>query len=564
MKMSTFTSVIKKVAKNVGRQHNIRVIFRGKQASTDKHTIILPAIPPGTVLTQREEDEFFGLLDHEIAHVKYSDFDVKYSDFDVVQSVNDRFSAHILNVLEDPRVENLFIQEYPGSQYGLDLVCEKVEKEFREDLQKNGEDLGNLTLEKVVTLIYEEAYASRGRTPIRSETLASFPSLVDVMRHTADGCRSRNTGEVKVHSDKIVEILKKMFPKEFKNPPPNNPQTMTQEMKDALQMLQWLVGLDSKGASFVGQLLEENKIEVKAILKELQDSGASLRGRAGDQILPPCGTDQDRIFTYGREDMDKYTSYVNDIGHEINALKRGLRIFLQSRAKKNYDRGLEAGRLDSDAVWKIRAGEHSKIFKEKRTTEMVDTSLQMMLDLSGSMDEELAATTGILVYEALMGIAKLKLAIAGFTTNDNVYMGPGGRVNGLNIPMFKSFSDSGPKVKARLGGLRTSNYTPLGEAMAYGFEALLARKESKRVLWMITDGQPTFPIRDAGHNDYLLMRKVRDNCRRAGITVVIVCVGISTASMDPYCDITVGVKTIADLPSAVLELVKELVTVRVV
>lgn len=552
MKMSTFTSVIRRVAKNIGRQHGIKVIFKGKQASTDKNTIILPAIPAGTVLTQKEEDEFFGLLDHEISHVKYTDFST-------LDTVTDSFTFHILNILEDPRVELLFIDEYPGSKYGLDLICEKLEREFAEELTKDGEDLGNLTLPKVVTMIYEQAYLVRGRTPLRKETLSDFKQLAVIARHVDDGVRSSDTIKVKDHAVAIVELLKNLFPKDFEKKV--NDRRPSPDMEEALEFLQWAIGAGSKGGSWVGQLLEENKVQDAKLLSELT-SAHNKAGKSGSQILPPCGTHGDRVFFYPSENEQEYNSIVSGLSHEIASLKRGLRIFLNSRNKKNYDRGLEVGKLDSDAVWKIRAGEFSKLFKEKRTTTMVDTALELMMDLSGSMNEELAATAGILVSEALLGIPKLKLEIAGFTTNDNSYSGSGGRSVGLDIPLFKSFNDSGSKVRARLGGLSTSNYTPLGEAMAYAFESLLARKESKRVLWMVTDGQPTFPTRDPDHNDYLLMRKVYENCKKAGITVVIMCVGIAPVSMKPYCDTTVGVSSVSDLPSAVLDLVKELITLR--
>ena len=110
--------------------------------------------------------------------------------------------------------------------------------------------------------------------------------------------------------------------------------------------------------------------------------------------------------------------------------------------------------------------------------------------------------------------------------------------------------------------MRTSAYTPLGEAYAYGFESLLARKESKRVLWVVTDGEPSFPTCSAGHNDYLLMARIKEKCRRSGIQVVGMELGYRGDILKDYADVVAKVPSSSELPTAVLEMVKALVETR--
>lgn len=559
MRMKTFTAVLRKLARTIARQHGIKVVFKGKTAKTDSKVIILPAIPPGTVLTPLQQEEFFGLLDHEISHVKFTNFAVTSQQMDPLH-------FHIMNVLEDPRVENCFIKEYPGSKRGLDLVCEKYEREFQEELVKRGgEKVGTLTLEYVFEMIYEQAYVARGRQPLLQGRLTDYPELKEVFLLVNKGTSASNTAAVKDAADKIYEILKKLFPQEMEKRLDNR---MHPDLEALLKFLEALFGQGgSKAGKILGQIVAESAEEdakLMAALQQMRQAGNCSRRvvENGNQVLAPCSTAGDRIFYYGFEDLDQYERYQEDLSESIRMMRKALHVFLKSRGRKNYDRGLETGRLDTNSLWKIRTGETKRLFMEKRVTQMVNTATTMMIDLSGSMDEELVAHTSILMNEALAGVPKLESMIAGFTTNDFTdHSGaPGGRSVGLDIPVFKKFGENGRAVKARIGGIKTSNYTPLGEAMHYGMESLLDRKEARKVLWLVTDGMPTFPKRDNNHNDFLLMKKVKTRCEAAGIKVVILCVKVDVDAMAPFADATVSIPSINKLPESVLELVKDLVS----
>lgn len=583
MKAQTLTKIIRKIASTVGRKAGIRVVFRGDKAETCGKVIYLPAMAAGTTLTDKEVSIFLGYLDHEIGHILHSDFDVIRE-----AGQKGKLNQSLLNVLEDVREELLYIDQYPGSKSGLDDVCEKLETEFKESIEKEGEELGKLTLTKSFTLIYEESYSHRGRPRQRTESLGSFRELTSLIPLVENAVNSKSTLEAFKCSEQVIEILKKLFPEEFKSqnqpnmpttavPRPGKPggkkstgvgqggqPTPDQDFAEALHFL--LAVTDKSGAKAGGMLVDISKTQNKDDKSRPAPQGNDKTTR-GSRVLPPATTEFDQVFYHPGDDLDSYNRTLRRVSTEVSMLKKSLHIYLKSRALKTYERGLDHGKLDSQSVWKIRAGEYDRLYKERRTVVMVDTAICMMIDLSGSMDRELTQMVAILCSEATMGVPKVKLQIAGFTTGSNIRLPTSADVNDcgrlvpLQIPKFKDYDEDGRKARSRIGALTTSNYTPLGEAFAFGYESLLDRKESKRVLWLITDGQPSFLCGSNNHNEYMLMGRIHSKCKTQGIDVVGLEIG-RVRSLDKYVDVCAKVPGIAQLPQAVLEMIKSLVEVR--
>lgn len=565
MKAFTLSSIVRRLASTLARKHGITVEFRGKTAMTSGRHITLPALVAGSTLTKREADEFFGYLDHEVSHILHSCFVT----VEVAANLGEIYK-HILNLFEDVRVENLFMADYPGSVVGLNAVCDKLEAEYKSELNVRGEELGVLNLVKVVQMLYEHAYTFRDRATIRSESLADFPELLPMIPLVERGVKATTTKGALVQSEAVVEILKKLFPQSApemdKKPDASTAGKGTApDSDDSLgEAMAYLAAVLGKGGGAGAVLAAINQVEAKADAKRgplVKVNGRKQKG--GDKIVPPCSVADDKVFYHPGEDLATYQRVLAAVSYEAAMLKKALHIFLKSRASASYERGMDRGSLDSQSVWKISVGDYERIFKEKRVVSVVDTACCAMIDLSGSMNLGTTQMAAVLCSEALMGVPKVKLAICGFTTGGYVHPGAGGRAVPLLIPMFKDFDDDGRKARGRIGALRTASYTPLGEAFAHGYETLLGRKESRRVLWLITDGEPSFPSNDSEHNEFLLMARIKEKCQRAGIVVVGLELGHSGRGvLAPYSDVSVYVESSTTLPTAVLEMVKELVTLK--
>jgi len=94
------------LASTLGRKYGVTVEIGGTEAYTDGKTIRLPSLPA-------EADQTFlglvrGYLDHEAAHVRFTDFDL-------VQSTDGTpLLHHVWNILEDWRIERQMATVFPG------------------------------------------------------------------------------------------------------------------------------------------------------------------------------------------------------------------------------------------------------------------------------------------------------------------------------------------------------------------------------------------------------------------------------------------------------------------
>jgi hypothetical protein len=72
MRTNPFESQLERLARTLTEQFGVAVVCQGDQAYTDGKTIVLPSLPEP--LEEGLERMMVGYLDHEIAHVAFSDF----------------------------------------------------------------------------------------------------------------------------------------------------------------------------------------------------------------------------------------------------------------------------------------------------------------------------------------------------------------------------------------------------------------------------------------------------------------------------------------------------------
>ena len=92
------------IAKVLGRKYDVTVTIAGQIACTTGKKITIPVVSG-----DHAEALAHGYIDHEAAHVRYTDFSVQ---------LTDNFAGDLLNILEDVRIEQAigleYFQVYPG------------------------------------------------------------------------------------------------------------------------------------------------------------------------------------------------------------------------------------------------------------------------------------------------------------------------------------------------------------------------------------------------------------------------------------------------------------------
>jgi len=564
--LRTFQGLTQRMAQVMGRRDRVSVSFGGTIASASlldegRYHVNLPALPAGTVMSEHDFRVYNGYIDHEAAHLRWSDFKALK-----VNERKDPILKHMVNLVEDIRIENKQIDHYPGSRKFLDALCYHVDKE---DMDAPSD---RTQAEQILGLIYKEAYAKYRDidTNVMPEWLGDFDEYKELETYMAAEMPDLRTNK---DTMRIAKGIKKRLPKnvDWKQLQPESGEgkphlimvgaggqslaEIREEIKEALEVLEQ--------AAVDNDQHEGRKEVLKALLEHIDDSNQKAQAKVDlpeqGPVLPPCGIHHDRVFVPSREDWRAFENARHNCAPEITAAKKMLSMYLRSRKNVAWSRGLEEGELDPHQLHNLVALGSNKVMRERRSRDFMNTAVLLMVDCSGSMSATTTRTAAIILAEALNSIKFLKLEVTGFTTNNRHYteLKDAGRCIGLDIMLYKGFDEPYVKAKGRLGAIRTTGYTPLGEAYGHGFERLMMRSEARRVLWIISDGEPCLDLANEDHSEYELMRRTHAKCRRFRVETVGTYVGWrGRQALKSYVDVYSCIEQISQMPQAMLEIVK--------
>ncbi|WP_064697535.1 cobaltochelatase subunit CobT [Rhizobium aegyptiacum] len=203
--------------------------------------------------------------------------------------------------------------------------------------------------------------------------------------------------------------------------------------------------------------------------------------------------------------LDKQLAHLQGaVGRLANRLQRRL----MAQQNRSWDFDLEEGYLDPARLQRIIIDPMQALsFKMERDTQFRDTVVTLLIDNSGSMRGRpitVAATCADILARTLERCG-VKVEILGFTTKAwkggqarETWLAGGkpqtpGRLNDLRHIIYKSADAPWRRARANLGlmmreGLLKENID--GEALIWAHNRLLARREQRRILMMISDGAP--------------------------------------------------------------------------
>lgn len=563
MKNETFQRIASRYASVIGRHEGTTVVFSGENAYTDGKRINLPALPAGTMLSKHQFDVISGYLDHETSHVKRSTF----GDISISQQ-EDPTLFWVFNVIEDLWIENGQIRMYPGSRYYLDALDITMKKKA---LYTHGYADPNV---KVLGWFHNHLFREfrkiqdKDTDEILRTLDKDFKDVRKVLAEEVPGVDS---------TKKACELARKIYPM-------LKLKAEEQQKKDT-ESGDGEGGSESKGSGIefdiAGQEIEAEMSEIiKGFIGEItKDENKNLdkeREAVATQdktkpitngaILPPVSTKDDKLFFKLDPNRDVYLKVKHEQSDVIKSLKKGMAIYLLSRGMRGWARGLEEGELDVEHLSVWATGDH-RVYKQRRRTTMVNTALELCVDWSGSMNGKLTRIAMLVLAEATQAIRDLKVDITMFTTLDGKYYGFGGRAVPMLMAVVKEFDESYFRAAPRLGGILSQDNTPLGEAYALAFQRLVVRREERKILWLVSDGNPSFVLgekknkSDPNHDDRLLMERIHNKCIDNRIETVGILIGGST-SLDGFVDQVVKVDSPAQLPEGLLETMRGLGHVR--
>ena len=192
------------------------------------------------------------------------------------------------------------------------------------------------------------------------------------------------------------------------------------------------------------------------------------------------------------------------VGRLANKLQRRL----QAQQNRSWEFDREEGILDAGRLARVVANPTTPLsFKIEKDTEFRDTVVTLLLDNSGSMRGRPISIAAICadVLSKTLERCQVKVEILGFTTrawkggqSREGWLNSGrpqlpGRLNDLRHIIYKSADAPMRRTRNNLGlmmkeGLLKENID--GEALEWAHRRLVARREARKILMVISDGAP--------------------------------------------------------------------------
>jgi len=186
----------------------------------------------------------------------------------------------------------------------------------------------------------------------------------------------------------------------------------------------------------------------------------------------------------------KHSSVSKYITNNAKPMANQLRMKLQTRSRDRYEYGLKRGKLHTGSLHKLLSGDtenSTRIFRKRVVSDTLDTAVTLLVDCSGSMSGkkfEMACSGAGALAEALKPL-NIAFNVLGFTNTE-----------GYDHPIIWVFNDFGERVSsselvdrfAIASGCLWENTD--GDALAYASYILGLRKETRKVLLVLSDGSP--------------------------------------------------------------------------
>jgi len=566
-KIRVFETAIEKLGRILSQKWGINIVFKANECRTDGKTICLPVLPDDA--SQELLDVTHGYVDHEAAHVIFSDFKVG-------KGLEAKLFA-CLNVLEDVRAEREMSELWAGTAHNLRRTTEWTLRKLSAE-QDDGCVWSHISdFSKAVTAAYVFGFAGFDKTHwflstvVEPDILDKVVSCEAIIREAA---AAANTGQVLDCAKRFLHALGEKEEKEEKQPAESN-EYWGEGKADSVP--DWMLSPDEMAERIKARIpdVKSQPRSYEATEAELQQDAALLAVSEMLRSAVASTTTQDGYSIYTTEgdvvvpikdgDRVQYRKFMLNARSTVAVMRRKLSRSMLSSSNSRWEGGKTRGKINPRSVYQVCLGTSKHVFRQKVEAEHLDTVIQIMIDHSGSMNSgklKLAAETTVVLGEIAHQL-NIPFSVLGFSTDDGSIADkrfatatPAAKEQYTRwgnhwIGQYKEFDELWGNTNHRLLDMQNHQHhnTYDGESLRLGAQRLLRRKEKRKILFWLNDGQPCPNNADniAAHTAY-----VRACAVEVERHVELVAVGIMTDAVRDFYSHHVIVNSLKDLPGACL------------
>ena len=531
------------VAAAYGEKFGVKVLIQGQDAFTDGERIVIPTANPDDPHYQQIA---WGYLAHEAAHIRHTNFDM------VQKASSKPIRKALLNIIEDVRIENELAKDYPGTRRSISQVIEYMVDTQQMCVPEQLEPASNLQAwllfrlrchflgQKALTPLYQ-AVDERVRQLFPAAAMSRLSAMLTAVPSLA------STGEVLKLVDAIVAMLE-----EESRPPqdesdadggddigqdasndsnnssdsqtPETDSSATGDSDNSDQADNLRQALEASAAQFE----PDTFAQVAEVLSEQAE---------GHQGVTPLSLPQAEQAMLGDEAILTLSASESA---QIRARLRGMVQSSQDNRNHAKRHGL---RVATHRLAASQAGE-SRLFIQRQPRIAPNAAVHLLVDISGSMGKPIGEGNRKYFHvanEAALALAMALEGIPGVVPAVSYFPGIHQEVSIALLPK------QSVRHRAACFDQKPRGCTPMAQAMWFAANSLLAQKQKRKLMIVLTDGDP---------DDWAATHDIVDRCRRSGFELL--GIGIQTRSVEKFFPQSIVINDVKDLKRELFEVTQQL------
>ncbi|WP_187985032.1 VWA domain-containing protein [Vibrio metschnikovii] len=537
------------VAAAYGEKFGVKVLIQGQDAFTDGERIVIPTANPDDPHYQQIA---WGYLAHEAAHIRHTNFDM------VQKASSKPIRKALLNIIEDVRIENELAKDYPGTRRSISQVIEYMVDTQQMCVPEQLEPASNLQAwllfrlrchflgQKALTPLYQ-AVDERVRQLFPAAAMSRLSAMLTAVPSLA------STGEVLKLVDAIVAMLEEESrpPQDESDADSGNDIGQSASNENSSSSDSQTPETDSSATGDVAETGDSDNSDQADNLRQALEASAAqfepdtfaqvaevLSEQAeGYQGVTPLSLPQAEQAMLGDEAILTLSA------SESAKIRARLRGMVQSSQDNRNHAKRHGLRVATHRLAASQAGE-SRLFIQRQPRIAPNAAVHLLVDISGSMGKPIGEGNRKYFHvanEAALALAMALEGIPGVVPAVSYFPGIHQEVSIALLPK------QSVRHRAACFDQKPRGCTPMAQAMWFAANSLLAQKQKRKLMIVLTDGDP---------DDWAATHDIVDRCRRSGFELL--GIGIQTRSVEKFFPQSIVINDVKDLKRELFEVTQQL------